>query len=59
MAKICVNNKVIDHYRSGMSMTDAINAEFGEELNKRIENDGKLKQLTPMNIALMDAGISK
>ncbi len=56
---ICVNNKVIDHYRAGMSLNDSIRAEFADEIADQIKKDESLKELTPLNMVMRDAKISK
>lgn len=57
--KICVNSRVRDKYLSGMSLNDAINAEFKEEISDRVKEEPAFKDFTPLNMVMYDAGISK
>lgn len=59
MAKICVNNRVRDHYMSGMSLNDSIMMEYKDEIDKRIKDDASFSKFTPLNMAMYDAGINK
>ena len=59
MAKIVVNNEVIDRYRSGMSLNDSIRETFKDEFANRIKENAKLETLSPLNMAMRDAGLSK
>lgn len=59
MDKICINNKVRDAYEAGLSANDAIREVYGDVLDARIEENPHLDKLTPLQIALHDAGISK
>ena len=56
---ICVNNKVVDNYKKGMNINDAIRAEFEGQIADAVKADERLKELTPFNMVLRDAGISK
>lgn len=59
MSKIVVNRDVADAYRSGKSLNDAIRTVFKEEIENRISEDENLKDLSPLNLVMRDAGISK
>jgi hypothetical protein len=59
MAKMYVNNRVMDNYTKGMTINDAIMNEFGEEYESRIKNDASLKNFTPLNMVLRDANINR
>lgn len=59
MSKICINNEVIDAYRSGKSMNDAIRSVFKSQIDEKISEDQKLEKLSPMNLVMLDAGLSK
>lgn len=57
--KIFVNRNVIDEYRTGKSLNDSIRTVFEKEIEAKIEKDKNLKELTPLNLVMRDAGISK
>lgn len=59
MSKIYVNSQVIDAYRSGKSINDAIRSVYGEQIQDKIKNDERLKNLSPLDLVMRDAGISK
>lgn len=57
--KIYVNSRVYDKYRSGMTLNDAIFAEFKNEITDRKKEHEEFKDFTPLNMVMYDAGISK
>lgn len=57
--KIVLNREVVDKWQSGLSINDAIRAVFEEEINDRITENEKLKELSPLNLVMRDAGITK
>lgn len=59
MDKIFLNRKVMDAYMSGMSLNDAIRNEFEEQIKDRITEDDRMASLTPFDMVMRDAGISK
>lgn len=59
MAKIVMNQGVIDDYRKGMSLNEAIMNQFGAEITDRIQKDPTLKDFKPFDFVTKDAGISK
>ena len=59
MAKIVVNNAVIDKYTKGMSLNDAIRSVFKDEIDKRISENEAFKDFAPLNMVMFDAGINK
>lgn len=59
MSKIYVNNKVIDAYRKGKNINDAIRSVYDEDIKAKIKEDERLKTLSPLDIVMRDAGISK
>ena len=59
MNKIVVNRDVMDIYLTGKSLNDSIRTVFDKEIQSRIAEDEKLKELSPLNMVMRDAGISK
>lgn len=59
MAKIVVNNKVLDKYISGMSLNDSIREVFHGEIQDRIKENEAFKDFAPLNLVMFDAGINK
>ena len=59
MGKIVVNNDVIDLYLKGKSLNDSIESVFCDEITARIAENENLKNLTPLNMVMRDAGINK
>lgn len=59
MDKIYVNSAVRDAYERGMPINEAIYSVFGDVLKKRVDDDKRIEKLTPLQVAMMDAGISK
>lgn len=57
--KIFLNNNVVDAYRAGKSLNDAICSVFEEEIKDKISEDERLKNLSPFDMVMRDAGISK
>lgn len=57
--KICVNNNVINSYRSGMSLNDAISTVFANEIQDKIKENAAFAEMTPLQIVMHDAGINK
>lgn len=56
---VCVNNKVYEHYMSGMTLNDAILEEFKDEIQDRIQKDDTFKDFSPKDFVMFDAGITK
>lgn len=54
---ILINNKVRENYVSGMSLNDAIAAEFGEQIAERVAENAKLANFTPVQMAMFEAGV--
>lgn len=59
MSKIVVNNRVLDNYRKGMSLNDSIREVFDGDIKNRIEENPALKDFSPLNLVMLDAGITK
>lgn len=59
MAKIYVNNNVINSYRKGMSLNDAISDVFGGEIQDKIKENEAFAKMSPLQIVMHDAGINK
>lgn len=59
MSKIYVNSAVIDKYRSGMSLNDAIKSVYESEINDRITKNAAFSKISPLQMVMHDAGISK
>lgn len=55
--KIVVNDLVRANYESGMSLNEAIENEFHDEIEARRNENPALKNLTPTNLVMYDAGI--
>lgn len=56
---ITVNSKVIDLYMKGKSLNDAIRAVHEGEIQDIVSKNERLKELTPLNLVMRDAGIDK
>lgn len=56
---ICVNKKVIDKYRSGMSLNDSIIDVYGDEIQDRIKENNAFSKMNPLQMVMHDAGINK
>lgn len=56
---ITVNSKVIDLYMQGKSLNDAIRAVHEDEIQDVVSKNERLKELTPLNLVMRDAGINK
>lgn len=59
MSKLYVNSKVIDKYRSGMSLNDAIADVFPGEIQDKIKENEAFAKMTPFQMVMHDAGINK
>lgn len=59
MSKIFVNRDVIDAYRKGKSLNDAICEVFKDKIDEKIAEDSTLKDLSPLRMVMYDAKISK
>lgn len=59
MNKIVVNSRVLDAYKSGRNLNDAIHDVFHDEIDSRIAKNEKLRELSPLNMVMRDAGITK
>lgn len=59
MDRICVNSAVIERYVSGSTLNDAIRAEFGEVISDRASKNEAIAKMTPLQIVMLDAGITK
>lgn len=59
MSEIFINNKVRDLYTSGMSLNDAISAEFGDKIQAHVAENEKLANLTPIQQAMFAAEVKK
>lgn len=59
MGKIVINNSVIDKYRKGLSLNDAISETFSGEIHDKINENDKFKDMTPFQMVMFDAGINK
>lgn len=58
MSKICVNNRVYENYRSGMTLDDAIAKEFRDEIAERRAKNSAFMEMSPMDMVMFDAKIS-
>lgn len=56
---ICVNSKVIDKYKSGMTLNDAIAEVHAGEIQDKIKNNAAFEKMTPLQMVMHDAGINK
>lgn len=56
---ITVNSKVIDLYMQGKSLNDAIRTVHEDEIQDVVSKNERLKELTPLNLVMRDAGINK
>ena len=59
MSKIYLNRDVMDVYLTGKSLNDSIRQVFENEIKDKITEDDRLKSLSPFDMAMRDAGISK
>ena len=57
--KIFLNRDVMNAYRSGKSMNDAIRQVFDSDIREKVAEDERLKNLSPFDLVMRDAGISK
>lgn len=56
---ISVNSKVMERYVSGDSLSEAIRAEFSDEIEDRTSESKDFAKLTPLQMVMHDAGIKK
>lgn len=56
---ICVNSKVIDKYKSGMSLNDSIAEVHAGEIQDKIKANVAFEKMTPLQMVMHDAGINK
>lgn len=56
---ICVNSKVIDKYKSGMSLNDSIAEVHAGEIQDKIKQNVAFEKMTPLQMVMHDAGINK
>lgn len=56
---ICVNSKVIDKYKSGMSLNDSIAEVHAGEIQDKIKQNAAFEKMTPLQMVMHDAGINK
>lgn len=59
MSKIYLNRDVMDVYLTGKSLNDSIKTVFDKEIGDKIAEDERLKNLSPFDMVMRDAGISK
>lgn len=59
MSKIYLNRDVMDVYLTGKSLNDSIRQVYDKEIKDHIAEDERLKNLSPFDLAMRDAGISK
>lgn len=59
MNKIVLNRDVVDKWQSGISLNEAIRTVFDDEIKDRISENEKLAELSPLNLVMRDAGITK
>lgn len=57
--KIYVNSNVINSYRSGMSLNDAIVDVYGNVIQEKISENKAFAEMTPLQIVMHDARINK
>lgn len=57
MGKILVNHRVLKNYEDGMSLNEAIETEFHDEIENRRKENEAFKNFTPLNLVMYDAGI--
>lgn len=57
MPKIYVNSRVRQNYEDGMSLNEAIENEFRDEIENRRKGNVAFKDFTPMNFVMLDANI--
>lgn len=55
---ICVNDAVFEEYKKGSSLEDAILAVHGDEIQERADSNDKFAKLTPIQMAMLDAGLT-
>lgn len=56
---ICVNSKVIEKYKSGMSLNDSIAEVHAGEIQDKIKQNAAFEKMTPLQMVMHDAGINK
>lgn len=56
---VCFNKRVIDNYLSGLDINDALNSEFETEITERKSENELFHAMSPFQMAMYDAGISK
>lgn len=56
---ICVNSKVIEKYKSGMSLNDSIAEVYAGEIQDKIKQNSAFEKMTPLQMVMHDAGINK
>lgn len=59
MGKLYVNNRVIDKYKKGMSLNDALADVFKGDIQDRIKENEAFSLMTPFQMVMHDAGINK
>lgn len=57
--KMYLNRDVMDIYLSGKSLNDSIREVYDNEIKDKISKDDRLKNLSPFDLVMRDAGISK
>lgn len=57
--KVYVNNRVIDKYKSGMSLNDSITDVFHGVIQDKIKENEVFAKMTPLQMVMHDAGINK
>ena len=57
--KMYLNRDVMDIYLSGKSLNDSIREVYDNEIKDKISKDERLKNLSPFDLVMRDAGISK
>ena len=53
--KIFLNRDVMNAYRSGKSMNDAIRQVFDSDIREKVAEDERLKNLSPFDLVMRDA----
>ncbi len=59
MGKIYLNREVMDAWQSGMSLNDSIRSVYEQDIEDKIAENETLKDLSPVNLVMRDAGITK
>lgn len=59
MSKLFVTKSVIDKYMSGMTLNEAIQDEYAEQIMERTKDNAILAKMTPLQIVMHDAGITR